>query len=179
MTAVCSSRRKRIVAWINVCGPLNGSRMADWVLANRLRTLFFRTQFWLQRRDFNFITDLRHDSNAPLDFEFNMPATLKIVNIVGFPFQRHMTTPFSRFCHRTLSAYGPNDGTISLSDVLSWPGEIYPTWGMDHYFRPQNEAANLVAAVLQFVAESFSQNVNDAIDFVPGLASNIENKSLV
>ena len=168
---------QNVIAWVNVCGPLNGSRMADWILASRLRTCFFRAQFWLQKRDFKFITNMRHDSDAPLDFPLNLPATMKILNVIGFPLQRHMTTLFSRFCHRTLSAHGPNDGTISLSDLRSWPGEIYPAWGMDHYFHPQDVAMNLVAAILQFLAE---EGPNDAIDFEPEFAfTNAENKSLV
>jgi hypothetical protein len=67
-----------------------------------------------------------------------------------------MTTRFSRFCHHTLAAYGPNDGTTLLSDLMVWPGEIFPAWGMDHYFRPENEARNLVAAMFKYLAEEWS-----------------------
>jgi hypothetical protein len=161
-----------VVAWVNVCGPLNGSRMANWVLANRLRTYFFRAQFWLQKRDFKFITDLRYDLSAPLDFRPCPPPAMKILNLVGFPLRRHMTSPFSRFCHRTLSAYGPNDGTILLSDLCAWPGEIYPAWGMDHYFRPQKAAVNLITAVLRYLAEdcfAFPQEAESSSGFVSSL----------
>ena len=76
--------------------------------------------------------------------------------LVGFPLRRHMTNRFSRFCHRTLAAHGPSDGTTLLSDLDAWPGAIFPAWGMDHYFRPQNEARKLVSAVFQFLAEELS-----------------------
>jgi hypothetical protein len=141
---------RNVVAWVNVCGPLDGSRMANWVLASRLRTYFFQAQFWLQRRDFKLIMDLRHKSDPNSNLPLLLP-NLKILHIVGFPLRRHMTTPFSRFCHRKLSVYGPNDGTISLSDLHTWPGKIYPVWGVDHYFRPEGRAREIIAAIFKYL----------------------------
>lgn len=140
---------RNVVAWINVCGPLNGSRMADWILADRLRTGFFRVQFRWQKRDFQFITDMQCSHGSPLDFQLRPPPSMKILNLIGCPLRRHMSTRFSRFCHRTLAAWGPNDGTTSLSDLSKWPGQIYPVWATDHYFRPDNMARDLIAAVLR------------------------------
>ncbi len=143
---------RNVVAWVSVCGPLNGSRMANWILASPLRTRLFRLQYKLQRRDFRFITDLRHGANSPLNFPLQLLPGIKVVNMVGFPLRQHLSTPFSRFYHRTLAAFGPNDGTISLSDLQEWPGEIYPVWGTDHYFRPESLARGLITAVLQYLA---------------------------
>jgi hypothetical protein len=136
----------KVLAWINVCGPLNGSRMADWVMASRWRTFFCRTKFLFQKRDFQFITELCHGrfSSSPLSPE----SPIRAIHLIGFPLARHMTTRFSRFCHRTLTEWGPNDGTTSLSDVSKWPGEIYPVWGADHYFRPEEVARSLITALL-------------------------------
>ena len=144
---------RNVMAWVNVGGVLNGSLMANWVLASRARTWFFRWKFKRQQRDFQFITDLQRGPGQPLDFPVSLPPSLKLLSLVGFPLQRHMTTCFSRFCHRTLTTQGPNDGTTSLVDVLAWPGEIYPVWGADHYFRPVNRARELIAAVLQYLRE--------------------------
>jgi hypothetical protein len=143
-----------VVAWINVCGPLSGSRMANWILESRIRTWFFQCKFRCQKRDFKFVSELRHGDDALLDFVFWPPESMRMVSLIGFPLHQHMTTQFSRFCHRTLFPYGPNDGTTSLSDLHSVPGEIYPVWGMDHYFRPESEARNLVTAMLLFLAGS-------------------------
>lgn len=148
---------RSVVAWINVCGPLDGSHMANWILASRWRTVFVRAKCRLQRRDFRFITDLRHDLAGPLDCPLRLPPSTKMFSLIGFPLQSHMTTPFSRFCHRTLAAHGPNDGTTSLSDLNTWPGDIFPAWGMDHYFRPKSEAKNLVSVMFQYLAEKFYQ----------------------
>jgi hypothetical protein len=142
-----------VVAWINVCGPLQGSRMANWILESRLRTWFFRWKFRCQNRDFQFVTDLRHGEGARLSPDLRLPNTMKMLTLIGFPLHQHMTTRFSRFCHRTLAKSGPNDGTTSLADLRCLPGEIYPAWGMDHYFRPENEARSLVAATIQYLTE--------------------------
>jgi hypothetical protein len=78
---------------------------------------------------------------------------MRMITLIGFPLRQHMTTRFSCFCHGTLSPHGPNDGTASLADLSALPGEIFPVWGMDHYFRPESEARKLVAAVLKYLAK--------------------------
>jgi hypothetical protein len=140
---------QNVVAWVNVCGPLDGTAMADWVLASRWRTWLLRWKCQWQKRDFRLITDLRHET--PRDF--SLPQGMKLLNLYGFPLRRHMTTAFSGFCHRTLSNQGPNDGTTALSDLLFWPGDVYPAWGMDHYFRPAGQARELITAVFQHLAQ--------------------------
>jgi hypothetical protein len=76
-----------------------------------------------------------------------------MITVIGFPLKQHMTSRLSRSCHRTLAQWGPTDGTTSLSDLVGWPGDVYPAWGMDHYFRPEAEARNLIAAVLRDLIE--------------------------
>jgi len=144
---------RKVIAWVNVCGLLDGSPMVNWVLSSRLRTWLLRCNYWLQRRNFGFVTDLRHGSDATLNFPLHPPPGLKMVSLVGFPLRRHMTTPFSRFCHRRLAAWGPNDGTVPLSNLSRWPGHIYPVWSADHYFRPEHTARSIIAAVLHLLAE--------------------------
>jgi len=175
---------RNVLAWINVCGPLDGSLMADWILASRVRTWLMRFQYWVQRRDFRFISELRHgtgsllsppidwsaglrpgivtttdragsETGAPAHGSSRLPPAMRMISLVGFPLRRHMSTPFSRFCHRTLTAWGPNDGTVLLSDAIHWPGEVYPVWGTDHYFRPESRARELITAVLLNLADDF------------------------
>jgi hypothetical protein len=142
---------RNVVAWVNVCGPLNGTRMANWILDSRLRSWFFRAKCRLQKRDFGLIKELRHANDGPGAKVVQLPATMKMLSLVGFPLQQHMTTRPSRFCHRRLSAWGPNDGTISLADLNEWPGLIYPVWGADHYFKPEALARDLISALLRWL----------------------------
>jgi hypothetical protein len=109
-------------------------------------------QFWLQNRDFRFITELRHEPQAANLLAAHLPQNFKVINIVGFPLRRHFQTYFSSFCHRKLSQYGPNDGTILLSDLNAWPGRLYPVWGADHYFRPEPLGRGVITAVLEYLA---------------------------
>src|SRR4029077_621822 len=120
-------------------GPLDGTRVADWILAGRLRTWFFRLKFRWQKRDFDFITELSRGPGGPLHFTLRLPERMKLLSLVGFPLRRHINTRFSGVCHRYLAGYGPNDGTTLLSDLSEWPGEIYPVWSADHYFRPEDQ----------------------------------------
>ncbi|MEO5803288.1 MAG: hypothetical protein ABIR24_07135, partial [Verrucomicrobiota bacterium] len=69
---------RNVLAWVNVCGPLNGSRMANWILASSLRTQLTRLQYKLQGRDFRFVTDLRHGVNSLLNFPMRIPPHLKM-----------------------------------------------------------------------------------------------------
>ena len=147
-----SSLFRNVVAWVNVCGPIDGSAMSNWILASRVRSALLRFQFRLQRRDFAFVTELRRGAEGILNQPLHLPETMKMVSLVGFPLRQHMTTPFSRFCHARLAACGPNDGTVSLSDVCAWPGLIYPVWGVDHYFRPEPMARTLIGAALRYLA---------------------------
>lgn len=152
--ALAETDSANLRAWINVCGPLNGTHIANWVLAHPLRRAFFGAQFFLQRRDFRFITEFQRPLSGPV----NLPAPTRLITVMGFPLREHFTTPFSRFCHRILTPLGPNDGTTTLGDLLSpnWPGEIYPAWGMDHYFRPEAKARALIRAVLEYLEEDWS-----------------------
>src|SRR5262249_54784231 len=120
-----------------------------------------RMQCFFQRRDFRFVTGLCRDNGSRLNFPFRPPPPMKVLNLIGFPLRRHMTTRFSRFCHRTLASWGPNDGTTCLSDVCSWSGEVYPVWGADHYFQPANLARELVSALLCYLAEEFALSAHD------------------
>lgn len=138
-----------VLAWVNFCGPLDGTPVVDWVLDSRVRTELLKGQYRLQRRDFGFVTGLRRGNPVPFELVPGMP----LINIVGFPLRRHLTTPLSRFCHRIISRLGPNDGTVLLEDALRWPGELYPVWGVDHYFRPESRARALLHAVFRTLAE--------------------------
>ena len=147
---------RNVVAWVNLCGPLDGSPVADWIPANRLRSWAVRLQYRIQRRDFGFITDMCHGPGSPLREPLRLPAHVKLVSILGFPLRAHLTTPLSRFCHGIIARKGPNDGTVLLSDACSWPGEVFPVWGVDHYFRPEALAKSLMTAVFQHFGDALS-----------------------
>lgn len=141
---------QNVVSWISLCGILEGSPTVDWLLRRRLRRLFYRSLFWWRGLRFQVLTDLRRTA-GPLEGPLALPATIRLIQIVGFPLRRHLTNRLARTCHNAGSAEGPNDGAILLCDVVRQPGLIYPIWGADHYLRPSWELRKLARAVLRYV----------------------------
>ncbi|MBI4663431.1 MAG: hypothetical protein HY735_31910 [Verrucomicrobia bacterium] len=146
---------RRVVAWVNVCGTVDGSLAADWVCESGVRAAIFRGLYWWRGRDFRFIESMRHDV-GPLASPLRLPDGMRMVSILGFPLRNHLSTRFARFSHGVISRHGPNDGTVLLADALRWPSLVYPVWGADHYLRPENRARELIAAVLEYLSEELS-----------------------
>jgi hypothetical protein len=152
-TPAAAQTFRKVVAWVNVSGTLNGSPSADWVLAGTLQKWVFQYLYWWRGRNFEFMRDLRHQPGGPLDFKLCLPPTMKLLSILGFPLRRHLSHRYARWCHRAIAPLGPNDSTVLLADALAWPGLIYPVWGADHYLQPESDTRSLVAAVLQYLGE--------------------------
>jgi len=137
-----------VFAWINICGTLNGSPVAEWLLATKPR--FFLAWLYCKCRGHNiaFLRELVPSWQCPLSAPLKLPAPIRLINIVGFPLRRHLTNRFMRMCYERISRQGPTDGGVLLADVCNLPGVIYPLWGADHYLRPEPRARQIIAAVL-------------------------------
>jgi len=144
---------KNVTAWVNLCGILSGTPMAEWLLSRNPAALLNRLYYTLRGQGLGFLRDLGHGFGRPLDFELQLPEHIRMVTIAGFPLREHMTTALARRCHRRLTHLGPNDGSLILSDVCALPGLLYPIWGADHYLRPQTDVNQLVLGVLQYLDE--------------------------
>ncbi|HEV7783732.1 MAG TPA: hypothetical protein VGQ28_00260 [Thermoanaerobaculia bacterium] len=144
-----------VTAWISLCGILDGTPMAEWLLSPKnpgavLSRLYYR----LRGRSTSFLPDLRHGPGQTLDFELRLPAHVRLISVVGFPLREHLDRGIARRCHRRLTPLGPNDGGLVLADVCALPGLVYPIWGADHYLQPKSGVNELVAAILQDLDES-------------------------
>ncbi len=124
---------KKIIGWINLCGSSNGSKLVDEMIStkiSRLKTKALSRAFGMRYSDF-----CEMASNHEI-FESTQPYPehIRIINVIGVPLkchiQRNLIKRFSR-----IEKYGPNDGIVVLRDSLVLPGEIYPQWGADHFFR--------------------------------------------
>jgi hypothetical protein len=144
---------ENVTGWINLCGTLDGTPMAEWLLSWRLAALLNRAYFTLCGQGLGFLRELFYASGCALDFELRLPAHVRMVTVAGFPLSEHMSTGLARRCRRRLASFGPNDGSLILADVCALPGLIYPLWGADHYLRPQADVRELVLAVLQYLGE--------------------------
>lgn len=144
------------VAWINVCGTLDGSPFAAWLLASKPRFIATWLYFKCHRRNFTLLREIVPTSAGPLAHPLVMPAHLRFISVIGFPLRRHLTNGFMRRCHGFIAPAGPNDGGVLLADALQWPGLLYPVWGADHYLRPDARAGAVLAAILRYLAETLS-----------------------
>jgi hypothetical protein len=142
-----------VAGWINLCGTLSGTPMADWLLSRNLGAVLNRAYYRLRGRSLEFLRDLRYGPGCPLDFELRLPRHLQMISIVGFPLQEHMSNAIARRCHRRLTPLGPNDGGLVLADICGQPGLLYPLWGADHYLRPKTDVRELISAILQYLDE--------------------------
>lgn len=144
---------RNVVVWINICGTLDGSPVAEWLLATRPR--FFLAWLYCKCRGHNmaFLRELVPSSQSPLSASLKLPASIRLINIIGFPLRRHLTNRFMRLCYQRVSRQGPTDGGLLLADACRLPGAIYPLWGADHYLRPESRARQVMAAVLENLTE--------------------------
>jgi hypothetical protein len=147
---------RRVVSWINLCGILSGTPMADWMLSRRVGAVLNRLYYRMLGIRLDFLRDLRRQPGGPLDFRLEVPAHLQMISVVGFPLRRHLTSAMASRCHRRLGVLGPNDGVIVLADACELPGLIYPVWGADHYLRSGEDMNRLMEGILGFVGQELA-----------------------
>lgn len=141
-----------VIGWVNLCGILDGTPMADWLMSPNLLALANRFVYRIRGRSLDFLADLVRQPGSALDFPLTLPAHLRAIHVVGFPLRHHFHNGLARRCHARLEAFGPNDGSILLSEVPRWPGQICPVWGADHYLRPKTDVRPLLSALLRSFA---------------------------
>jgi hypothetical protein len=142
---------RRVQAWISLSGIYHGTPLMTWLFSQWWRLPLIRLFFWHRGYHFGALGQLERGPGKLLDFELRPPEHLRIIHVVGFPLERHLSTPLARRGYRRLTPLGPNDGgPILLADVGRFPGLVYPVWGADHYLRPAYDNG-LVSRLLQFV----------------------------
>ncbi|HET9301109.1 MAG TPA: hypothetical protein VFO11_14255 [Candidatus Polarisedimenticolaceae bacterium] len=142
-----------VAGWINLCGILHGTPMADWLLSSSPAAVLNRLYHRLRGRRLDFLHDLRRGAGLPLDGALRLPSHLRMISVIGFPLREHLSNGLARRCHRRLAPLGPNDGCVILADYGPLPGWIYPLWGADHYLRSGADVGALTVALLRCMAD--------------------------
>jgi hypothetical protein len=143
---------RHVHAWINLCGILDGTPLADWLCSWQIEALANRLYFRALGAKVDFVRELRRGPGEPLDAVLQLPPQLRLISIVGFPQRAHMSNGMSRRCFDRVAAHGPTDGVIVLADVCAQPGLMYPVWGADHLLRTGTDWQELLGAVLTYLA---------------------------
>lgn len=125
----------RLSVWLNVCGIVRGTPLADDLLEARgVASLVARgvlRKAGVRRR---VLSELSVRAGAPLAAPFRAPEGLLVVNVIACPLSSHLTGATAAR-HERLAGLGPNDGSTLLLDALVTPGLVAPVLGADHYFR--------------------------------------------
>jgi hypothetical protein len=145
---------RHVSAWVNVSGLIYGSRWVRRLLDRPLSHVGARCWCWYWRYPFAALKQLRRDTGSMLDFEPAIPEHLRVIHVVGFPLQRHLSHPYTKRSFRRLAPLGPNDGMgIMLGDLVRTEGSVFPVWGADHFLRsPGLSLRDLVGKVLYDLA---------------------------
>ncbi len=124
-----------IKAWVNICGALLGSPLADqWTSwpNSWLTTLIFRSRGWGGLAGLESMrTQRSHRRSATLD----IPPHITIVNYVGVPvsgtiFEKEFE---KRFTYSHLRRHGPNDGLVLLPDEVAARSVTVTEIGRGHF----------------------------------------------
>jgi hypothetical protein len=142
---------RNVAAIVNVSGMVFGTRLVDWVAERTLPLLYVRGLMWWKNYDYENLLELRHSEiNGALG---KMP--VRMINVIGFPLEAHLSSAMARRQYRRLRPYGPNDGGgIVLADALRFPGLLFPIWGGDHYMRHPDHLPSCMGQLLCAAADS-------------------------
>ncbi|MES3021886.1 MAG: hypothetical protein V4857_09925 [Pseudomonadota bacterium] len=119
--------------WINVCGVVGGSQVADHHTRTRFGALKYRAICRLFGAGYDLLREMRTDHpywRKPIV----LPPQMKVFSFVAIPLGAHIQkTLIKRY--RAVSPFGPNDGMVVCRDAILDGGPAYPVWGADHFFR--------------------------------------------
>lgn len=158
---------RNVSLWINVSGIVQGTALADWLLAQTLRSLCIRIFAWWRGYPFHVLHQIRRAEHVD---DSAWPRHLRAVHLVGFPLRRHLRNPWAERAHRRLEPWGPNDaGGILLADAVRWPGTIIPLWGADHYLREEScGVADLVMRLIHMRSSEERRNPDEIATALAG-----------
>ncbi|HXG27291.1 MAG TPA: hypothetical protein VNJ47_00390 [Nevskiales bacterium] len=124
-----------VKAWLNICGALRGSPLADkwtaWPVAWATEALF-RLRGWGGLDGLRSLSVGRSQRRAS---EIRLPEHVLVVNYVGVPVSGTiLDTEFEkRFTYVQLRDYGPNDGLVLIPDEIEPDGLTVAEVGRAHF----------------------------------------------
>jgi hypothetical protein len=151
-----------VTAWINFGGILDGAPMVEWVCSRWPTRGWYRAVCKIGGHDFNAFQSLRRNHASPLNFPLWVFPHIETIHVVGVPLQQHLSSRRARRWHRRLSRWGPNDSVTLLTDVLRWPGKVFPVWGTDHYWQERWDARSLIPFLLRAAANTLQTSASTA-----------------
>ncbi|MBM3459395.1 MAG: hypothetical protein FJX77_12800 [Armatimonadetes bacterium] len=125
--------RARVRLWIQVCGLVRGTWLADRIMDRPWLRIPVGLNFLLRGWKLEALEELRSRPGSLLSGSPDGPEGVETIHVIGCPLRCHVGQE-ARLRHARLARFGPNDGTALLRDQILEPGWVYPVWGADHYF---------------------------------------------
>lgn len=144
-----------IKAWINICGALKGSPIADDYLHWSRRwfsTFIFRVNGW---GDLSALESMSYERGRQRAAQFRIPPHIFVLNYVGVPMSGDIRLFTHQFTYHALRRYGPNDGVVLIRDEIAPEGPTVTEIGRAHFF-PDKDIHLRNAALIQAVARRLS-----------------------
>ena len=120
----------KVLAWVNLCGFVNGSPLFD-LFSGKLRARLISLVMGIDSH----VADEMSSLNPHWSQPFHLPDGLLTLNVIGVPLAEHIQTRNQLDRYVRLAKLGPNDGFALSSEMLIPGSPTYPLWGADHYFR--------------------------------------------
>lgn len=121
-----------VAAWINICGTIGGSRLADYMSAGPRR--WYTWMFITRGRSLSGLDSLITYRGRTRIAQLALPPDLMVLNYVGIPLSGQITAP-AKYGYSLLKKDGPNDGMTLISDEIVPQGDTIIELGLDHYYR--------------------------------------------
>jgi hypothetical protein len=159
-----SQQTRPVKAWLNICGALQGSPLADkwtsWPAA-------WITNFLFQARGYGGLEgleSLRVERSEKRASQISLPDHILVVNYVGVPVSGTiLDTEFEkRFTYVQLRDHGPNDGLVLIPDEIDGKGLTVTEVGRGHFLSYPDFALR-TTALLQAVIQQLEGTATSAV----------------
>lgn len=134
---------RRVAAWINIVGALQGSPLADEHLRHRL-------QYIVGRVDPDGVRSLATPISRSRFATFRIPPRILVVNYIGIPLSGSISS-LARRGFEAIREEGPNDGLSLLPDLVVPGAPTLIEMGSDHFLLSERMDVKTVALATALV----------------------------
>jgi hypothetical protein len=142
LTRLGADGARRVAAWVNIAGILQGSALADEGLA--------QWQDWIGQVDIAGIESLSTARSRERFAGFRVPPHVLVVNYIGVPLADSVSW-LGRSGYTQLRAHGPNDGLSLLPDLIYPGAATLAELGRDHFLVDDQTDGATIALALTIV----------------------------
>jgi hypothetical protein len=143
LTKLGPAETGHVAVWINAVGALQGTPLAD-------ERLFPDMELFMGKVDVAGTESMTTARSRKRFDSFRIPEHVLVVNYFGIPVSGSLSL-FARASYSPLRKYGPNDGTILLSDEVFPGGITLAEIGSDHFMRSKRLDIATVALAITVI----------------------------